>query len=156
MRHLGTIVVIIVVALGVLDFFNDAERDESGTVVSEGQIDVFTMRTGDCFNDPGVDQFEDVAGVPCSEPHDNEVYAVFDVSLDRFPGREAMSDLATDACFKRFKIFVGRSYEDSILDIYPIYPSADSWSQVNDREVICAVYHMDGEKLTDSKKASAI
>ena len=156
MRYLGTIFFISVIAFGVYDFINDAVRDESGSVISEGQIDVFTMRAGDCFNDPEAAEFEDVAGIPCFEPHDNEVYAVFDVSFDKFPGEETMSDAATDECLKRFKKFVGRPYEDSVLDIFPIYPTDDSWSRVNDREVICAIYHMDGEKLTGSNKGSGI
>ena len=67
------------------------------------------MRAGDCFDDPQETEFEDVAGVPCFEPHDNEVYAVFDVSFNEFPGQAAMSDAATEACLKRFRKFVGRS-----------------------------------------------
>ena len=64
-----------------------ADRDESGAIVGEGSIDAFSMRVGDCFND--IDSFDEVSsvpGVPCSEPHDNETYAVFDVSIEEYPG----------------------------------------------------------------------
>ena len=104
----------------------------------------------------GSAEVQDVAGLPCSEPHDNEVYAVFDVSLDLFPGDESLFDLSTDACRKRFKNFVGKSYDDSILDMFAIYPTDESWSQLNDREVICAVYRVDYKKLTGSTKGSGI
>jgi len=38
------------------------------------------------------DAFEvsSVAGVPCAEPHDNEVYAVFDVSVASYPEGDGM------------------------------------------------------------------
>jgi hypothetical protein len=67
-----------------------------------------------------------------------------------------MFDLSTDACLKRFKGFVGRSYEESALDLFAIYPTQESWSQLNDREVICAIYRVDYKKLTGSTKGSAI
>ncbi len=164
MRNLRIIFVISIIAYVVFDFFNDADRDESGSIVSGGEIGVFAMRTGDCFDDPqeiidagsATAEFQDVAGVPCSEPHDNEVYAVFDVSFDRFPGEGVISGAAEEGCLGRFESFVGRSYDSSILDIFPIYPTDDSWSRLNDREVICAVYHMEGDKLTGSKRSSGI
>lgn len=53
------------------------------------------LRAGDylatLFDDGGV---ESVPVVRCSEPHEGEVFAVAEVSLDSFPGREEMSDLA--------------------------------------------------------------
>ena len=164
MGYLRLIFVVMIIGYVVYDFTNDADRDESGSIVSEGQIDVFAMRAGDCFNDPqelidsetGIAEFQDVAGIPCSEPHDNEVYAVFDVSFNTFPGDGPMFEVATDECLTRFEDFVGRSYDESILDIFPIYPNDDSWSRLNDREVVCAVYHIDGEKLTGSNKGSGV
>ena len=53
-------------------------------------------------------------------------------------------------------IVVGRSYDESVLDVFPIYPTNDSWSQLNDREVICATYHIDLKKITGSMKGSGI
>ncbi len=164
MSQLRTILFVLFIGYVVYNITNDADRDESGSIVGGGEIGVFAMRTGDCFDDPqeiidsetGVAEFQDVAGAPCSEPHDNEVYAVFDVSFDAFPGEGAMSDAASDECLARFEGFVGRSYEESILGIFPIYPNSDSWSRMNDREVVCSVYHIDGEKLIGSNRGSRI
>ena len=161
MRHLRTLFFVLVVAYVAYDFTDDADRDESGNIVSEGEIDAFAMRQGDCFNDSPeiIDssaEIQDVAGVPCSEPHDNEVYALFDVAFDAFPGDESMFDLSTEACLKRFKSFVGKSYEESALDLFAIYPTQESWSQLNDREVICAIYRVDYKKLKGSTQGSGI
>ena len=67
-----------------------------------------------------------------------------------------MFSVATDECLKYFEGFIGKSYEKSILDIFSLYPTHDSWSQLNDREVVCAVYHLDGKKLTGSIEGAAI
>ena len=164
MRHLGTIFVVLIIAYVVFQSANDADRDESGNIIGEGQIDAFAMREGDCFNDTqdildsGVagGEVQDLPGLPCSEPHDNEVYAAFDVFFDSYPGQKSMLEAANDQCLKRFDSFVGRPYDESVLDILPIYPTNDSWSRMNDREVICAIYHIDLKKLTGSMEGSRI
>ncbi len=81
---------------------------------------------------------------------------MFDVSFDSYPGEKSMLEAATDQCLKRFEKFVGRSYDESVLDVFPIYPTNDSWSQLNDREVLCAIYHIDLKKITGSMKGSGI
>src|SRR5688572_26080012 len=151
----------IAVAVGAYLFNSamQADRDDSGAIVAEGSLDAFQMRVGDCFDDGTAfaDESSDVdsvPGVPCSMPHDNEVYAVFDVSVTSFPG-DAMADMAQEACQERFEAFVGKDYESSSLDIATLYPSSDSWKQ-NDREVICAVYDIDAKKLTGSVKGLAL
>ena len=152
------------IGLGVVGYnvATDADRDASGAIVDAGSVDAFTIRMGDCFDNTrslASDEAGEVSslpGVPCSEPHDNEVYAVFDVNYDSFPGDEMMSERAFDSCLERFSNFVGNAYEDSVLDITALYPSSQSWSMHGDREVVCAVYDMNGGKLTGSSKASGL
>ena len=151
------------VGLGVVGYnvMTDADRDESGAIIDGGNVDAFAMRLGDCFDNTRsfasdeVGEVSTLPGVPCSEPHDNEVFAIFDVDFDSFPGDEPMAELAFDQCLARFEGFVGREYESSVLDITAMYPSAASWAQ-DDREVICAIYDMNGEKRTGSARDTAI
>ena len=139
----------IVIALGVSACM--ADRDETGAIVAEGGVDAFQMRVGDCFDDGSTfadDEVNSVPGVPCSNPHDNEVYAVYEVAAASFPG-DGMADMAHEGCLERFEEFVGTDYESSTLDIATLYPSPESWQQ-NDREIVCAVYDVDAKKLTGS------
>ncbi len=57
----------------------DAQRDEPGGEVTEASdADVFSVQVGDCIVSSKLDdadQVESVPVVPCSEPHDAEVYA---------------------------------------------------------------------------------
>jgi Septum formation len=137
-----------------------ADRDDNGAIVAEGSLDAFHMRVGDCFDDGTAfaeenQEIGSVPGVPCSKPHDNEVYAVFDVGAASFPG-DGMAGMAHEACLEHFVSFVGRDYESSSLDIASLYPSHESWHGQNDREVVCAVYDIDAKKLTGSVKGLAL
>lgn len=149
----------VIVAAGVAgySFATQADRDSSGAIVDAGNIGAFQLRSGDCFNDAGFsfegeEEISSLAGVPCSDPHDNEVYAIFDVSLSSYPDSEdAMFEHALEQCLDRFAGFVGVAYEVSELDILTLYPTPASWQQ-NDREVVCAVYNMDNAQLVGSAR----
>lgn len=151
------------VGLGAVGYgvMTEADRDASGIIVDSGNVDAFAMRLGDCFDNTislASDEGGEVStlpGVPCSEPHDNEVYAIFDVDYEAFPGDEPMAELAFNQCLAHFRAFVGLEYDSSVLDITALYPSATSWAQ-DDREVICAVYDMNGAKRTGSARNAAI
>jgi hypothetical protein len=146
-------------ALGIYGFnaYMEADRDDTGAIVDEGNIGAFQIRVGDCFNDYGsAAEVTDVPGVPCSTPPDNEVYAVFDVAVPSFPQGDAMAALAFDSCMERFQGFVGKDYETSVLDIMTLYPTQESWSRYDDREVICAVFDINSTKLVGSVKGRAL
>ena len=136
---------------------DNASRDDSGVVIESGDIDVFSMRVGDCFNDVNyeVDVY-DVPGIPCSEPHDNEVFAIYDTTLATFPGGDEMSDIAFEECIAYFEEYVGRDYPSSMLDVFPITPTLESWNQANDREINCALFQMDSKKLEGTMKNSKL
>lgn len=143
----------IIAALGFVIYgaATDADRDGSGAIVDGGAVDAFNVQVGDCFDDSTSfsDEISSVPGVPCSDPHDNEAFAVFDVSLENYPDEDSMYELAYSSCMERFESFVGKDYESSSLEITTMYPSSESWRQ-NDREVICAVFDMNAEKLVGS------
>lgn len=146
----------VIYAAAALGFFiygavTDADRDGSGAIIDGGTVDAFNVQVGDCFDDSTSfsDEISSVPGVPCSEPHDNEAFAVFDVSIESYPNEDAMYDLAYNSCMERFETFVGKDYESSSLEITTMYPSSESWQQ-DDREIICAVFDMNAEKLVGS------
>ena len=142
--------------------FTAAERDDSGAIVSGGNVDAFEIAVGDCFNDTNSsptgaeEEISSLPAVPCAESHDNEVYAVFDLDAPDFPEGDALFDMAFQGCLDRFPAFVGRDYETSVLDIFAMYPTRESWNQLGDREVVCAVYDINFNKLTGSVRGLGI
>ena len=89
-----------IVGLGVVAYnvATQADRDATGNIVDGGTVNPFTIRLGDCFNDTGAlgseeaGEVSSLPGVPCSEPHDNEVYALFDVTGE-WPGDEGIEEM---------------------------------------------------------------
>ena len=145
-----------VLGFGIYGAMTGVDRDDSGAIVGEGTLDAFEMRLGDCFDDPDAyaDEFSSLPGVPCSEPHDNETFAVFDLTMTDYPGYD-IAEISESSCSDRFEAYVARDYETSALDVVTMYPTSEGWAQ-NDREVVCALYDMSGEKLVGSVKGRGI
>ena len=82
-----------------------AERNAAGEIESAGSVDAFTIRVGDCFDDQTSfsGEVSDVPGVPCDQPHDNEVYATFDLTMASWPGEEQANEVADAGCLERFE-----------------------------------------------------
>jgi hypothetical protein len=156
MKNLGFYAVVV---MGYLAYgaVTNADRDNSGAIIGEGNIDAFHMRVGDCFDNSSAfeEEVSELPGVPCSQPHDYETFAVFDVAIDSYPSEESMLELAHDSCLDRFDPFVGTDYDSSILEIITLYPTDESWQQ-DDREIVCALYDMNEEKLVGSTKGRGI
>lgn len=106
--------------------------------------DVSSLQPGECFDDPEEPsgQVTEVASVDCAEPHDNQVYALFDVEGGDLAGDDEVASLARDGCIERFEDYVGVAYADAELFATWLYPSAGSWED-GDREVICVLFDED-------------
>jgi len=126
------------------------------TVACGDDTSVFDLAVGDCFNDDAAaaDVVQTVATVRCSEPHDNEIFFEFSMTDASFPGQEATATAAGARCVAEFEGFVGLSYEESDLNLFPIIPTVQSWAD-GDRVVYCALYGLDRSKLTGSMRGAA-
>lgn len=122
---------------------------------SEPAGDVFSLAVGDCFDDPGSGegQVSSVPLVDCAEPHDNEVFAVFDLPDGPFPGNAEVQEAADLGCVERFASFVGTDYAVSELFLSSLSPTQASWDGRDDREVICFLYEP-GVRLVGSERGS--
>lgn len=124
---------------------------------------------GECFNDGRFLEalvtgtiaddhvVTDVAAVPCTEPHDFEVYLVRTLEDGHdapFPGLEVLDRrVGHEMCIPEFDAFVGTAFDDSSLNVSWFYPTAAVWD-TGDRQVSCAVFAMDGIQLTGTSKGS--
>lgn len=142
---------------GGLSGEDNTTRNDAGEIVDAGGVGAFRIRVGDCFQDPDFenDGFESVEAVPCSVPHANEAYAAFNLDGDTFPGDTRIGELADEGCYQRFEPFVGMAYQDSTLSFWVMFPSEGSWEELNDREVVCAVYNTDESPQVGSVRNSA-
>ncbi|MCB2223546.1 MAG: septum formation family protein [Actinobacteria bacterium] len=125
-----------------------------------GDLSVNSAAVGDCWNDTD----ESLAGsevvsipeVPCSEPHDNEVFSVVTLGIDGvYPGTFALQSASVTRCLGDFEGYVGVPYRESPLDIYPLFPTTTSWLD-GDREVICSLFMLDTSTMTGSQRGSSL
>ncbi len=96
-----------------------------------GENDVFSIEVGDCVSDEvssDTEEISDVSVVPCTEPHNLEVYDEFTLDGDEYPGDEQADTAAFDGCLASFDDFVGLPYEESTLDYTFYRPTEASWN----------------------------
>jgi Septum formation len=142
----GVIVLGLIVVGVVAGLPDDAERDESGEITGAGDVSAFDLHEGDRFDLPKPNgEVSDVSGVPCTDPHDAEVFSAFDIEGDEFPGQQTVIQDAERGCRARFADFIGVTYQKSVLEMQYLYPTEQSWNTADDREVICSVVEPTGK-----------
>ena len=127
---------------------DEPERDAAGQVTEATDAGAFTLRVGDCLEpvswDGGATSSFPV--IPCAEEHESEIYASMLLDDGEYPGPEAVNAAASEYCASAFAEFVGTPWEQSDLQFAFLVPTAETWEQQGDREVLCLV--MDPEALT--------
>jgi hypothetical protein len=102
-----------------------------------------TANVGDCLDVGSLATVvETLPTVPCDEPHEAEVYAVLDLESDAAYEDLAVDEVAFDECEALFADFIGVAYEESVIEIWYLYPDTTGWG-AGDREVICAAAELD-------------
>ena len=111
-----------------------------------GTVDVFTLSEGDCLDDESLasdgatdGEVTSVPTLPCTEPHDFEVFAnVIIPDADAYPGESAVTEKADAECAAAFPDFVGIDYDSSIYGYSYYYPTDGSWAD-GDRTINCLI-----------------
>lgn len=132
-----------------------AQRAEpGGEVTASADADVFTLQVGDCLNymqDEGSSEISSLPTVPCAEPHDAEIYAETTVTEEQMA---TVDDVADQYCYDQFAGFVGKSYEESVLDYSTLVPTPDGFA-AGDDVVQCVIVQPDGG-LTASVQGTGV
>lgn len=124
-------------------FGGGPDRDEeTGQVTEGGDVDVFQLEVGDCLNLDDSGELSSAAVVPCTEPHTEEIFHEFSLPDGEWPGKEAIDTAADEGCYEAFAGFLGKAYEDSVLEYVFLAPLEGGWNDPNvkDRLVQCVIY----------------
>ena len=135
---------------------DDDDDDGGGDDIGE-ETSVFELETGDCFS-ADADVVETVTVVGCEGTHTYEVFGVFDHEADDdepYPGDNAILEYADTRCQPLFEDYVAADYQTSIYWITSITPSAETWDDGDDREIVCALkLGEEGEETTGSAEGT--
>jgi hypothetical protein len=164
-QFLSRLIIFALVIGALYWFFPDVERDETGAIVSEGDLEAGSLRMGDCFNNRSLSDLEGsettdvrtVDAIPCDLPHEFEIYALSHQLFDQssYPGEEVITLTADEYCDIEFEKFIGINAQDSILSYVFMFPTKDAWN-IGDKSTTCAVDHKLGKKLEGSSRGSGI
>jgi hypothetical protein len=105
---------------------------------------VFKLREGDCVDSPNGTL---VSVLPCSTPHEAEVFATFALPGSRWPGTAAIASEASSGCVSRLTAYLNPQLAISLSQSF-VYPNQVAWTG-GTRTVICEVRASSGE-LTGS------
>jgi hypothetical protein len=146
---------VLVVGGGISTWYFGAGRADTGEIAKPGDLTATDLRVGDCFDlkDPTAEEIEEVAARPCAQAHEFELFFTGSLPESAYPAQSAFDAYMQDNCMPAFLAFVGKTYEDSELDVYWLTPTSEAWGQ-GDRSVQCAVYHPRIHRLTESLKGS--
>jgi hypothetical protein len=119
-----------------------AEPPAESTAEKPDRVDsVLELSIGECVMDAQTPLSADLAElptVPCSEPHDSELYAIVPVADGDYPGVDELVQQGQTTCQALFSDFVGIDFRSSMLDFHFYYPTPSSWAQ-GDRSTYCMV-----------------
>ncbi|MDJ0323225.1 septum formation family protein [Cryobacterium sp. PH31-AA6] len=99
-----------------------------------------SLAVGDCLNDLDTTSDATIPLSPCAAPHSYEVYQVFTVPGDDYPGDNAVTAAAESGCATRFDAFAAIAYRASTLDFAYRIPAAATWADAGGHDVACLIF----------------
>ena len=150
----------VAVFAGVSALGDDTTRNDQNEIIESGGLGAFAIEVGDCLNLPSEDfeigeEMTSVEGMPCSQAHNAQAYALFDLTgfSDAFPGAAAFAEQSGTGCLDRFESFVGVPYEQSELYFMTLQPTREGWVQMDDREITCLLVPESGTFSYDAQNS---
>jgi len=135
----GVVVIGLLVAMAIAMGGDGREREG---VTDHAADSVESLQPGDCVADV---MAEERVPVPCGEPHKAEVFAVFSLPLDQWPGDEVVIAEAERGCQERLGAYEAALRDDPRLELAFVHPGEDSWPE-GDREVVCLLRDPAGQR----------
>ncbi|WP_116949454.1 DUF4190 domain-containing protein [Jiangella endophytica] len=137
---------LVLVGAGVHAMVTEPERDDTGQITDEGSLSTYDVEIGDCLN--GLRDVEDASSVtslpavPCTEAHEGEVFASFELAAGDYPGLDGITAQADARCAAALLTYSPRAYENPEIGLSYLYPQQPSWPR--DREVVCIAVAVEG------------
>ena len=111
---------------------------------------VFKLQTGDCVSSP---DGQVVSVLPCSVPHQAEVFATFALPAAAWPGTAAVQSEASSGCASRLTGYLNPQLAISLAQSY-VFPNKTAWT-AGTRTVVCEVQAVSGQ-LTQSVRGASL
>ena len=104
------------------------------------EASVFKLQEGDCINTSNGQQ---VIIIPCTTPHDAEVFGTFALTGAAWPGTTAVEQQASSGCASRLSGYLNPQLAISLAQTY-VYPDKTDWG-AGTKTVVCEVHAASGQ-----------
>jgi Septum formation len=111
---------------------------------------VFKLQEGDCVN---MTNGQVVTVLPCTTPHEAEVFATFTLPAAAWPGTAAVRQQASSGCESRLTGYINPQLAISLAQSY-VFPNKVAWG-AGTRTVICEVRAASGQLTSSVRGASS-
>lgn len=136
----GFWVVVVAAAIVAANTGKATRSATTGVITRRGHINAFSLRVGDCFDNPaGAKAVNTVTAIPCNQPHNAQIYAKFKLtgSDSSYPGAAVVEQRARSGCNARIGS-VDKSVTSSAMTVRILLPERTSWA-AGQRTVSCMV-----------------
>lgn len=103
---------------------------------------VFSLQAGQCFQNPPASQtvlgITYVAVVPCTTPHNAQVFVQFPATGTSYPGSSALRQQSDTGCHKQISKTVQKSKISNSMTLRYLYPLPSSWADGH-RMITCLI-----------------
>jgi Septum formation len=124
--------VVVIVVIIVVTAASQAHRSSAGTITGSGQVDIFSLQVGDCFQNPPAGQtmlgLAQVTAVRCTMPHNAQVFAQFKATDATYPGRRALFLEAEHGCQAQEAASLDKSKITSTMTLHFLFPKPQAWT----------------------------
>ena len=120
------------------------------------------LRVGDCIELPShAGEVSEVQHRPCSDPHDAEIFYLFDIPSvaaggpRAYPTDDQFDGILMRQCTPAFDAYTGLEFDTALdFDWGAFTPGSAGWND-GDREVTCYITRVDGAKISGSMRAAS-
>jgi uncharacterized protein DUF4190/putative regulator of septum formation len=133
---------VLVIVLAAASSPQQSESSGNFPGSGRGSVSVFHLQPGQCFHNPAtgrtVPGVTQVSVVPCTVPHDAQVFAVFRARGNAFPGESALRHRAAVGCRSRLAGNVDKTKLRRGMGLRFLFPAEASWGK-GQRNVTCFI-----------------
>lgn len=128
---------LLIVAAVVLAFASGSVSVQSGAQPGSDDVAPTSLQAGQCITSlTETTNLTSVPIVPCTEPHQGEVFAVFDLPEGAYPGETQLAEQVTTRCSEELAAYAPTAAQDGSVRLFYIYPLERNWAD-GDRETVC-------------------
>ena len=119
------------------------------------QFSFYVPAVGDCFDVRTAPKAPTIyLKLDCSLPHENEVFAILELTGKDYPGAPFLEAAAKKSCPPSWEAYVGAPYETSVFEIGYLLPDEASWGNGIRHVTGCLIQSGDGSRMVGSARGS--